>query len=153
MTQERLTDQIEVTLSLIDIQRVVKDAGVRQIIEQCALTGEQLGACVEDRLLERLVQLFSEAEPPLIPIPLADWVVAGPADGCRPCALPITIGWYRDALKERGYGDVAEQLEKAATHEDPLTTAKRMDTIKATVRPEVRRHLIDLDAAVQANSP
>lgn len=144
---------IEVTLKVSDIERVVKDAKIREIVANCQTQGGNLGACTEDAVLERLIDLFSEEGAPFTPEPMAAWVNAGPADACRPCALPVAIQWYKEELQTEGQGALAAGLEAIALVEDPLTTAKELDRVKGVVGPKLKLRLLDFDAATQANSP
>lgn len=149
---------IEVTIKVTDLERIVKDARVKEIVEQCSLKGADLGACVEVALLDRLVEIFSEEGQPGVnpeapPKPMQDWVTVGPADGCRPCALPVALQWYKDELTTEGQSELAAQLEQVGTSEDPLTTAKEMDRIKDVVTPKTRGRLLEFDATTQANTP
>ena len=144
---------IEVTLRLSDIERVVRDAKIKEIVANCESQGKDLGACTEDAVLERLIDLFSEEAAPITPEPMALWVDAGPADACRPCALPIAIQWYKEELEAHGQGTLATGLERIALAEDPLTTAQELDRLKAVVAPNVKLRLLDFDAATQANTP
>lgn len=144
---------IEVTLKVSDIERVVRDAGIKEIIKDCELEGKDVGACAEGAILERLVDLFSEEEATFTPELMADWVNKGPADACRPCALPVAIQWYREELALEGQPDLAANLEKVALAEDPLTTARELDRLKVVVAPKLKLRLLDFDAATQANTP
>ena len=148
-----LGSDIEVTLRLSDIERVVKDAKIKDIIKDCEVQGGNLGACAEDAILERLIDLFSEESAPFTPESMATWVNGGPADACRPCALPVAIQWYKEELETEGQGALATSLETIALAEDPLTTAREMDRLKAVVAPNVKLRLLDFDAATQANTP
>ena len=145
---------IEVTLKVSDIERVVRDAKIRQIVEDCQTQGKDIGACTEDAVLERLVDLFSEeGAAPFTPASMATWVNGGPADACRPCAMPVAIQWYKEELETEGQSALAISLEQIALAEDPLTTAQEMDRLKGVVAPKLKLRLLDFDAAIQANSP
>ena len=144
---------IEVTLRVSDIERVVRDAKIQDIVANCQAQGKAIGPCTEDAVLERLIDLFSEEASPLTPEPMALWVEAGPADACRPCALPIAIQWYKEELEAEGQSVLATSLERIALAEDPLTTAQEMDRLKGVVAPKLKLRLLDFDAAIQANSP
>ena len=144
---------IEITLNLSDVERVVKDSKIRQIVENCQTQGKDVGACTEDAVLERLIDLFSEEAAPFTPEPMATWVNAGPADACRPCALPIAIQWYKEELETEGQNALATGLEQIALAEDALTTAQEMDRLKGVVPPKLKLRLLDFDAATQANTP
>ena len=143
---------IEVTLKVSDIERVVRDAGIKEIIKECETQGTEVGACAEDRILERLVDLFSEEGDPLTAEPMAVWVNGGPADACRPCALPVAIQWYKEELEADGQRALASGLEAIALAEDPLTTAREMDRLKEVVQPKLKLRLLDFDATTQANT-
>ena len=148
-----MSDEIEVQLPVKDIQRIVKDAKVREIVAKCEQTEPgRIGECVEGELLDRLVQMFSEDA---TPVSMERWVAEDPdparAD-CRPCALPVTIQWYSGELKARGLETLAKKLEETALTTDPLTSAKELDNIKAVVDGDTRKRLLDFDAATQANS-
>jgi hypothetical protein len=147
------SNDIEVTLKVSDIERVVKDAKIKEIVEDCRLQGKDIGACTEDAVLERLVDLFSEDGPPLKAEPMATWVNEGPADACRPCALPVAIQWYKEELEAEGQSSLATSLEAIALAEDPLTTAQEMDRLKNVVGPKLKLRLLDFDATTQANTP
>lgn len=143
-------------LSVQDIERVVKDVRIKEIIAECELkeTGN-IGGCAEGELLERLIDIFDHEEP-LQPIPMADWIKTDPhPDGseiCRPCALPITVRWYKDELESMGRKDLATRLEGISLSANPLTTAQELDTIKNTVGAKERARLLDFDAATQVNN-
>lgn len=143
---------IEVTLKVSDIERVVKDAKIKEIVETCQTQGKDIGACTEDAVLERLIDLFSEEGPPLTPDPMTVWVNGGPADACRPCALPVAIQWYKEELEAEGQSGLASGLEAIALAEDPLTTAQEMDRLKEVVAPKLKLRLLDFDATTQANT-
>ena len=144
---------IEVTLRVSDIERVVRDAKIQDIVANCQAEGKPIGPCTEDAVLERLIDLFSEEASPLTPEPMALWVGAGPTDACRPCALPIAIQWYKEELEAEGQSVLATSLERIALAEDPLTTAQEMDRLKGVVAPKLKLRLLDFDAATQANTP
>ena len=145
---------IEVTLRVSDIERVVRDAKIQEIVADCQAQGKAIGPCTEDAVLERLIDLFSEeGAAPFTPEPMAAWVDGGPAEACRPCALPVAIQWYKEELETEGQRALATGLEAIALAEDPLTTALEMDRLKAVVAPNVKLRLLDFDAATQANTP
>ena len=144
---------IEVTLRVSDIERVVRDAKIQEIVANCQAQGKPVGPCTEDAVLERLIDLFSEAGEPFTTEPMAAWIDGGPADACRPCALPIAIQWYTEELQTQGQNELAAGLERIALAEDPLTTAHELDRLKAVVAPNVKLRLLDFDAATQANTP
>lgn len=147
---------IEISLPLSDIERVVRDPKIRDLVDSCAANEPgRVGECVQDLLLERLIELYTEDEPELLP--MKNWIADDPdpsdEENCRPCALPVTITWYADELKERGRADLADELERTGVALPPLTVAEEMDRIKAIVEPETRARLEDFDKATQVNSP
>ena len=155
---------VEVTLSLSDMKKVLGDGKIKELVEQCAETASgsgDVGSCVEDALLERLTEMFEEPneesnEEPLQPVPMADWIKNDPNPGddeiCRPCALPITVRWYRDELTNIGRKDLAARLVEIGLGANPLTTAEELDNIKNVVGAKERARLLDFDAATQVNN-
>ena len=151
---------VEVTLTLTDMKKVLSDGKVKEIVEQCEETASGTGevaSCVEDALLERLTEMFSESSEEIIqPILMVDWIKndPNPEDGeiCRPCALPITVRWYRDELKKMNRNDLATRLEGIGLGANPLTMAEELDNIKSSVGAKERARLLDFDAATQVNN-
>ena len=55
---------IEVTLTLSDMKKVIDDGKVKELVQLCGETEPgNVGACVEDALMDRLTEIFSESEP------------------------------------------------------------------------------------------
>ena len=149
-------DEIEFTLPLRDIEKIVKDSRIKELISECERDSPgEIGGCVEDKLLDRLVEIFSEEEEIITPIPMKEWVESDPnpddGEACRPCALPVTLQWYAEELRANGEERLAKNLENTGLTEDPLTTAEEMDNIKDAVGAKLRERLLELDATTQAN--
>jgi len=137
-----------------EIRKVVRDTRIKDIIAQCGIDEPgSIGECVETQLIERLVEAF--AEPALVPVTMQEWIETDPTpdddETCRPCALPITLRWYVDVLREQGHDDLSAELEKVGLSEDPLTVAVEMDKIKLEVDTELHNRLVEFDATTQIN--
>jgi hypothetical protein len=153
----------DITLSLGDVEKVLRDPELRDLIDSCALDQPgSIGVCVQDLLLDRLVTMFTpdeelEAQPGDVTdaMPLVDWLENDPnpddLENCRPCALPVTLRWYSDYLRENGLPQLAIGLERKGLQDQPLTWVKEMDRIKSIVDPDVRERLLDFDKSTQAN--
>ena len=82
--------------------------------------------------------------------PMADWVNKDKGDDfCRPCIMPVTISWYKDELKEKGFTDLGNQLTQAQESGDPAAVAEVMDSIKEQVPHALRHRLLEFDCATQ----
>ena len=154
-----MTEEATLTLASKDIERIVRDAKVREIVEQCSIQeAGRIGECVEAGLLDRLIELFAQDEDGLVlvPVSMQEWIETDPnpedSDKCRPCALPVTIGWYMNELESRKRFDLARKIERVGLSANPLTAAKELDSIKSAVDEETRNRLLDFDAATQANA-
>ena len=152
-----MANDVEFTLPVQDIERIVKDARIKEIIAECNVTAPgHIGECAEEKLLERLLDMFGNDEPDYNPVSMSEWIKSDPnPDGgetCRPCALPITVQWYRDELKNMNRNDLATRLEGIGLSANPLTVAQELDTIKDIVGAKERARLLDFDAATQVNN-
>lgn len=153
-------DTLSVTLSVQDIEKVVRNVRIKEIIAECEIKEPgNIGACAEDELLERLMDIFDPDEQEgsdFVPVKMADWIKSDPdPDGnetCRSCALPVTLQWYRDELKNMNRSDLATRLERISLSANPLTVAQELDTIKDVVGAKGRARLLDFDAATQVNN-
>ena len=152
-------NDIEVTLSVQDIEKVVRDVRIKEIIAECEIKEPgNIGACTEDRLLDRLMDIFDreEQDPNFKLTSMADWINNDPDpnnnENCRPCALPVTLAWYRDELKNTGRNDLATRLTEISLSANPLTVAQELDSIKSSVGAKERARLLDFDAATQVNN-
>lgn len=86
------------------------------------------------------------------PIPLKQWIAEeAPGELCRPCVLPVGMAWYYGELRDKGLGDLADQLDRVKESGDPGQVAALMDELKAQVPEEVRSRLRDFDCAMQVN--
>lgn len=148
-----MTLEPQVSLSLEELQRAINDPEVAALIESCAISAPgQIGSCAQEALLKRLVEVFGgEAQF----VSMTDWVRQDPNPDdpiqCRPCAIPVTLQWYRDHLAEQGYSELSDALQRKGLGDSPLTVVEEMDRIKAVVSDEVRERLLDFDRATQAN--
>lgn len=156
-------DEIQVTLSVKDIEKIVRDSKVKELVEECAINEPgRIGECAETLLLDRLVEIFSEesqdseSHEEKKSESMEDWIKNDPdpdsPDQCRPCALPIALAWYKEELKEQGRDDLAEELKNTGLSSDHLTTAKEMDNIKDAVDTKLKERLLEFDATTQANT-
>ena len=68
---------------------------------------------------------------------------------CRPCTLKPLASFYVGVLEDKGLQEQADDLKQVFEQGDLLTTARKMDTIKASVGPDVRSSLENLDCFVQ----
>lgn len=153
---------LSVTLSVQDIEKVVRDIRIKEIIAECEVKEPgNIGACAEGELLERLIDIFDREEPDreepdYKPVKMADWIKSDPdPDGnenCRSCALPVTLQWYRDELRTMNRNDLATRLEGIGLSANPLTVAQELDSIKDVVGAKERARLLDFDAATQVNN-
>lgn len=170
--------QPEITLPLSEIQSVLEDPEIRELIDSCALNSPgNVGACVQEELLDLLMKKFdpdaaaeapgmrgqvytdidTSGEPDVVPgsLGMAQWLRedTNPPDSelCRPCALPITLGWYTETLKDAGLEDLSKELRDKGENEAPLTVAESMDRIKSIVSDDVKQRLEEHDATTQAN--
>ena len=73
---------------------------------------------------------------------------------CRPCILPIGVGWYIHELEANGKADLAQVLKSLADNETitPLEVAKQLDSIKSRVDPRLGLRLKELDCTLQINA-
>ena len=150
-------DTLNITLSVQDIEKVVRDVRIKEIIAECELKEPgNIGMCAEDKLLERLIDIFDHEEPDFKPVKMADWIKTDPDpngdENCRSCAIPVTVAWYRDELKNMKRNDLAARLEEIGLNANPLTTAQELDNIKDVVGAKERERLLDFDAATQVNN-
>lgn len=87
-------------------------------------------------------------------VSMSEWIQNDKPDGfCRPCILPVTIGWYIDELQSRGQAQRASDLELRALDEgaEPLQLADLLDKIKHDVDDQTRARLLEFDCATQNN--
>lgn len=157
------TMEPDITLSLSDVEKVLRDPEIRDLIDTCAIDSPgNIGVCVQDLLLDRLMTMFTPEEElaaqegdVLDAMSLVAWLESDPnpddLENCRPCALPVTLRWYSDYLRENGQPQLAYTLERKGLQDDPLTWVKEMDRIKSIVAPELRDRLLDFDKSTQAN--
>ena len=144
-----MTLDVKANLSLADLSELIRDPAVHKLIDECIVAGgPEPGVCIQDKLLDHLVEKLEKVEP----VPLVDWLAQENADpeACRPCAIPVTLTWYVDLLKP-AHPDLAAKLVETGTHTDPLTTARYMDKIKSEVEAGLGERLRELDATMQAN--
>ena len=176
MMNEDPNFEAEITLPLSELQSVMEDPAIRELIDSCAINSPgNIGACVQEEILDVLVKKFggdpvdlglgaevytdidTSGEPDVVPgsLGMAKWVEDDPnppdSDECRPCALPITVQWYRDTLNEAGRGDLSSELVRIGETKAPLTVAETMDRIKTIVSDDVKQRLEEHDATTQAN--
>lgn len=88
---------------------------------------------------------------PVNPKPMLEWV-QGQSDSCRPCLLTPILPWYRDTLRERGYGELASQVDAWANRDDaldPEAVARVLDAAKAGVDAETACTLAQYDSLAQ----
>jgi len=73
---------------------------------------------------------------------------------CRPCVLPIGVGWYIHELEANGKAALAQHLKSLADNEalTPLEVAKQLDSIKSQVDPRLGLRLKELDCTLQINA-
>lgn len=168
--------QAEVTLPLSELQSVIEDPDIRALIDSCAIKSPgSVGACVQEELLDLLVKKFggepadldlrgeiytdidTSGDPEVAPgsVSMTEWIKDDPnpedSENCRPCALPITVGWYVEDLDAAGEEHLSAELRDAGAKEAPLTVAETMDRIKAIVSGDVKERLEEHDATTQAN--
>lgn len=85
-------------------------------------------------------------------INMAEWMAKGDTEEeCRSCLLAPVTQWYRDELKERGLGDLVNELEAMAETSQPVEIAQKLDEIRDKVPEEVRNRLRDFDCAAQVH--
>lgn len=88
-------------------------------------------------------------------LPMAEWIKGDEPGTCRPCILTPVVQWYWQELKERGYEDLAKQLEAEVdvleedNVEQVMALCKDLDEIKAGVPADLRKRLEDFDCAIQ----
>ncbi len=168
--------QAEVTLPLSELLSVIQDPEIQGLIDTCAVNSPgNIGACVSEQLLEVLVKKFggdpadldlrgeiytdidTSGDPDVTPgsVSMTEWIKDDPdpedSENCRPCALPITVGWYVEELDAAGEEHLSAELRDAGAKEAPLTVAETMDRIKAIVSGDVKERLEEHDATTQAN--
>lgn len=139
-------------LSLSDLGKVMNDPIVREIIKGCSLDSSPAD-CIKGPLLDRVIEMFAPAPASQPLLTMEKWVETGDpsADSCRPCALPVTLQWYAEELEKNGLSDLSAQIKDIGLTADPLTLAREMDRVKATVEPGLRSRLLDFDQAIQVN--
>ena len=99
------------------------------------------------------------AGPVCDPVALKTWVEEEAQGGtpqgemCRSCVLPVAMGWYFSELKDRGFGDLAGELDLLKDSGDVVKVAEFLDRVKAEVPESLRTRLKDFDCALQANVP
>ena len=168
--------QAQVGFPLSEIQSVIEDPEIRELIDSCAINSpDNVGACVQEQLLDVLVKKFGgdpadlamrgevytdidmSGEPDVVPgsMGMTAWIRDDPnpedSDVCRPCALPVAVAWYAETLEEVGRTDLSAELNDVGETEAPLTVAETLDRIKTVVSDDVKQRLEEHDATTQAN--
>jgi len=140
----------EVSLPLSELRKVMEDLDLDTMIKECS-TEDSPGSCVQDALLEKLVNIYGQPDGFAVESML-DWAKEDAGDACRACELPVTVQWYVDELKAQHQDGLADDLAQAGESADPLTVAEKLDKIKESVDPDLRTRLVDFDTATQVNS-
>lgn len=84
---------------------------------------------------------------------MSEWMAKGDSqEECRSCLLGPVTQWYRDELQERGFTELAHDLEAMAVTGQPVEVAQKLDTIKESVPEDVRLRLKDFDCAAQIHT-
>ncbi len=85
---------------------------------------------------------------------LEDWVNQADDLTCKPCVLPIALGWYADALEQHGEPTRAAELREVMNGPDipVLQLAQQLDRIKAEVTGGLRTYLKEMDCTLQLNA-
>jgi hypothetical protein len=85
---------------------------------------------------------------------LEEWVNQEGDVTCKPCVLPIALGWYADALEEHGEAARAAELRQIMEGPDipVLQLAQQLDRIKAEVTGGLRTYLKEMDCTLQLNA-
>lgn len=86
--------------------------------------------------------------------PLKEWIHGPNQKLCRPCALPILAGWYRNELEESGQADMANEIVGLSGKEDvtPDELAEKLDGLKERVQDEkLKSRLKEFDCVIQVN--
>lgn len=89
------------------------------------------------------------------PKPVAEWLEDDKAneEGCPSCLLAPLASYYLGALEEAGETKLAEELKKTFEAGDPLTIARKLDTIKEGAGEALSKQLKNLDCFAQTFKP
>ena len=88
--------------------------------------------------------------------PMKEWIQEPDPRGlCRECLLPPVLQWYREELKDKGYNEFVNNLDKIAHAAEvlPLQLCEEFDKIKSEVEEPLRERLEEFDCAAQAYEP
>ena len=91
--------------------------------------------------------------------PMAEWLKEPEVKGqpCKPCAIAILTGDYKEVLVENGHDDKAESLDTLLVPQDgedlAMNVAVAMDKIKEEVEEPVKEQLLGLDCMAQNSEP
>ena len=91
--------------------------------------------------------------------PMAEWIKGETPGTCRPCTLTPVVQWYWEELKERGYAELAKELEDEVevleedNVEQIMAICKDLDEIKANAPEDLRKRLEEFDCAIQSFDP
>ncbi len=91
--------------------------------------------------------------------PMAEWIKGEAPGECRPCILTPVVQWYWQELKERGYEDIAAELQAEVdvleedNAEQVMALCKDLDEIKAAAPLELRQRLEEFDCSIQSFDP
>lgn len=91
--------------------------------------------------------------------PMAEWIKGETPGTCRPCTLTPVVQWYWSELKERGFQEIADQLEAEVevleedNVEQIMAVCKDLDKIKAAAPADLRKRLQEFDCSIQSFDP
>ncbi len=92
-------------------------------------------------------------------LPMAEWIKGETPGTCRPCTLTPVVQWYWSELKERGFEDIAAELESEVevleedNVEQVMAICKDLDKIKKAAPADLRKRLEEFDCAIQSFDP
>lgn len=79
-------------------------------------------------------------------LPLVDYVrsLENDPDACVPCDLSVIAPWYRDELTEKGYPELAAEVDALVESElGDLHTAETLDRVRAEVTDDATRERLE----------
>lgn len=87
-------------------------------------------------------------------LPLADYVrkMEEDPEACAPCNLAVIVPWYREVLRQEGFGELAGKVDSLADgNPEPLDVASALDNIRESVQDgPVKRTLLMYNCMMQS---
>jgi hypothetical protein len=139
------------SMTMEDIHAIARSAAQRVLQN---LTPVEKVVESESAVEEKPTQEEPKACPNLLP--MAEWIKGDDPDTCRPCTLTPVVQWYYTELKEKGFTELAADLEAEVdvleddNVEQIKALCKDLDAIKAQVPAELRKRLEEFDCSIQS---